>query len=250
MKWSAEAVVQELQKKGFHILSYKAIDHGVQLELAGGTKVNVFTTGKWSVQGKAGEERSLVEQLLSEGTPAPPPTNGASLARPSTGQMPVHGATPMATVRNPKEVFIVYGHDTEARKELELLLLRLDIKPIILSNLAPDGKTLIQALMTKKDVPYAIALLTPDDVGHRKDDQAGAKPRARQNVVLELGMFLMKLGTENVAILLKGNIERPSDIEGLIYIPFKDKISEAKNKLAAAMQKAGFQIDIEKLSAE
>ena len=42
-----------------------------------------------------------------------------------------------------KEVFIVYGHDNEARKELELLLLRLDIKPIILSNLAPDGKTII-----------------------------------------------------------------------------------------------------------
>lgn len=155
---------------------------------------------------------------------------------------------PVASAQS--KVFIVYGHDTAARNELELLLLRLKIQPIILSNLAPDGKTIIEALMSASDVSYAVVLLTPDDEGHPVGKTDQKKFRARQNVVLELGMFLMKLGRERVAILYKGTLERPSDIDGLIYIAFRDSVSEAKNKLAAALQKAGFYIDIEALSAE
>ncbi len=74
--------------------------------------------------------------------------------------------------------------------------------------------------------------------------------RARQNVVLELGMCLVKLGRERLATLHKGDVELPSDINGLIYIPFKDDVSETKNKLAAALQRVGFRIAIAALSAE
>jgi predicted nucleotide-binding protein len=74
--------------------------------------------------------------------------------------------------------------------------------------------------------------------------------RARQNVVLEMGMLLATLGRPRVAILLKTQekMERPSDIQGLIYIPFKDDLAkEAGVLLAKAMVAAGYQIDIAKL---
>jgi predicted nucleotide-binding protein len=62
--------------------------------------------------------------------------------------------------------------------------------------------------------------------------------------------FLSALGRDKVAILHKGDLESPSDIKGLIYIPFQNSVQEAKNKLAASLQKAGFYIDINSLSAE
>ena len=42
----------------------------------------------------------------------------------------------------------------------------------------------------------------------------------------------------------------PSDIQGLIWIPFEKSIADAKNTLASSLQKAGFPIDIDALSAE
>jgi predicted nucleotide-binding protein len=228
--------------KGIGIVpaSTKAIDHGVQYVLPEGTIVNVFQTGKALVQGKKTDERRRVEELLGpKAFPAVPIS--ASLAEP----VPI-----LSRGSGDGKVFIVYGHDKTARNALELLLTRLNIKPVILSNLAPDGKTIIEALIANSDVQYAIVLLTPDDEGHRIGHPNEKKPRARQNVVLELGMFLIKLGRERVAILHKGDLELPSDIGGLIYISFKDDVNEAKNKLAAALQKAGFYISVEALSAE
>jgi len=120
--------------------------------------------------------------------------------------------------------------------------------PIILSNMVPDGKTIIEALIEHSEVPCAIALLTPDDVGYPIGKENLRKSRARQNVVLELGMFLSKLGREKVIILHKGDLELPSDINGLIYLAYKMDVREVKAKLAAALQKIGFNIDIGKLS--
>ena len=75
------------------------------------------------------------------------------------------------------------------------------------------------------------------------------KFRARQNVVLELGMLLARIGRSKVAILLSQaeEMERPSDIEGLIYIPFKENVEEAKVSLAKEMRNNGYTIDIANL---
>lgn len=76
------------------------------------------------------------------------------------------------------------------------------------------------------------------------------KPRARQNVVLELGMVLARLGRRRVAVLVKGsNLERPSDIDGLIYLAFNDKVDEIKDRIAATLQTAGFVIQVADLLA-
>ena len=153
-----------------------------------------------------------------------------------------HSTTPSNTASN--KVFIVYGHDVEAREQLELLLRRMKLEPVILQNLPIGGQTIIEKLETNLDVRYACVLLTPDDEGHPSDQPKEKKPRARQNVVLELGMFLVRLGRKRVAILHKGNLELPSDINGLIYIKFNKRVDEVKERLGAELQEAGFPINI------
>jgi len=100
------------------------------------------------------------------------------------------------------------------------------------------------------EADFGVILATPDDEGHRVAHPDEIAYRARQNVVLELGMLLAQLGRQNVAILLKAqeNMERPSDIQGLIYIPFKDDLAkEVSVILAKTMVARGYKIDIAKL---
>ena len=238
-KWNISDLQAALTAHGLGVLDTREIQHGHQIALANGTKINCFASGKAIVQGSASDERDRAQAVV----------DGGHKAAPTTTEHLVAGAVPTVAVKEPK-VFVVYGHDTQTRDQLELLLLRMNIKPVILGNMTPDGKTIIEALIANTDVPYAVVLLTPDDEGYRMNSPEEKKPRARQNVVLEMGMFLSKLGRERVAILHKGNLELPSDINGLIYISFNNSIQEAKNNLAASLQKAGFYIDIEHLQAE
>jgi predicted nucleotide-binding protein len=238
-KWELEPLKAAIASHGLVIADIKEIQHGKQIILTEGTKANWYTSRKVVIQGKDSEEKNLLTSVVNEGTlPVTVQAKGGE----ST-------AVPASVVKEPK-VFVVYGHDTEARDQLELMLLRMNIKPVILGNMAPDGKTIIEALIANTDVPYAVVLLTPDDEGYKAGAADKKAFRARQNVVLEMGMFLSKLGRERVAIPHKGNLDLPSDIHGLIYIPFKNSVQDAKNKLAASLQKAGFYIDIEHLSAE
>ena len=145
-------------------------------------------------------------------------------------------------------MFVVYGHDTDARNKLELLLRRVHVNPIILQNIPAVGETLIEKLESLTNADFACVLVTPDDVGTSKETPDDLKPRARQNVILEMGMVLSRLGRQRVAILVKGtDIERPSDIDGLIYIPFYEEVNEVANALGAALASSGFNIDVRDL---
>jgi predicted nucleotide-binding protein len=125
------------------------------------------------------------------------------------------------------------------------------IEPVILDELPSKGQTIIEKLEDyTEDVGFGVVLATPDDVGFPKDHDDQRAFRARQNVVLELGMLLVKLGRPKVAILLGSQVdmERPSDIQGLIYIPFKaDLQKEAGPLLAKEMVEQGFAIDVKNL---
>jgi predicted nucleotide-binding protein len=91
---------------------------------------------------------------------------------------------------------------------------------------------------------FGIVLMTPDDVGYAKaKGSESALPRARQNVVLEMGMLIASLGRERVAILKKGEIEIASDAQGVIYISFDRHVKETVPKLAQRLRGAGFTLD-------
>lgn len=130
------------------------------------------------------------------------------------------------------------------------MLRRWDLDPLILDQLPSEGQTIIEKLEKHtNEANFAVVLATPDDIGYRSGHENEKAYRARQNVVLELGMMLSKLGRKNVAILLKQqeNMERPSDIQGFIYIPFKDSVTDGAVLLAKEMAAQGYKIDIGKL---
>lgn len=146
-------------------------------------------------------------------------------------------------------IFIVYGHDTTSRDQLELLLSKININEyFILGKTSGKGLTIIEALenhLGKNGMAtVGIVLLTPDDMGYsKKTGQETIKDRARQNVILEMGMLLSKLGREHTIILVKGNLERPSDLDGIIYLQYESHIKEVFGKLCERLENIGIYVD-------
>ena len=136
------------------------------------------------------------------------------------------------------DVFIVHGHDATAKLAVESFVRKFDLNPIILNEKANEGQTIIEKFEEHAgQAGYAIILLTPDDVGALKDEKDQLKPRARQNVILELGYFLGALGRKRVCVLHKEGVELPSDIHGILYVPM-DNSEGWKWKLSQEMKHA------------
>jgi Predicted nucleotide-binding protein containing TIR-like domain len=132
-----------------------------------------------------------------------------------------------------KTVFIVHGHDLVNRAELQALLGGWGLQPIVLDEQDSIGMTIIEKLEHYAETcAFAIVLMTPDDLM-----QAGA--RARQNVVLELGWFMAKLGRERVLLLYTGETEIPSDIFGIVYVQFKVNVREVEGRIQQRLRGAG-----------
>ena len=151
-----------------------------------------------------------------------------------------------------KKIFLVHGHDREARDQTELVLMRLGLQPFILQNNDGGSKTIIEALEQHiyDEAAFGIVLLTPDDFGYAKTGtEADRQPRARQNVILEMGMVMAALGRPRMVILKKGAVELPSDAGGILYIEFNDHPREIVPKLVQRLQSAGFSIDTAKVAA-
>jgi predicted nucleotide-binding protein len=200
----------------------KAIQNGTQFRCRDGEIFSVYKTGAVVCGGKITELSKLIEKQ-SQGDKAMVPA-----AQPAPADA----------------IFVVYGHDKQARDDLELLLRRMGLNPVIFANLPAEGETIIEKLEAYighgGKAAYAFVLVTPDDEGRKVGDVGPLKYRARQNVVLELGMVLAKLGRKRVAILRKQTVEQPSDIDGLLYIPFAERIEEIKLRIIQELQAAGF----------
>lgn len=191
-----------------------------QLKFFNGAIVNIFDNGTCQYQGKYQEE---TKQMLNE-----------------------NNVKSNITKEYNKKVFVVYGHDETAKAQLEALLRKWKLEPLILDQLVSNGNTIIEKLEEyMSQANFGIVLATPDDEGFPSGDEANRRFRVRQNVVLEMGMLLALLKRDKVAILLKNvpNMEKPSDIQGLIYMPFKDKIEEIALGLLREMNQNGYLIE-------
>lgn len=222
-----------LQAGGHQISNEERLANGTgtKLKVDNGAIVNIFDSGKVVVQGKnQGPVRECLGVQPAAVAAAAPTANGK----------------PMLS-----KVFVVYGHDTSARTDLEAMLRRWRLEPLILDQLPNEGQTIIEKLEKAVDeAKFAIVLATPDDEGHRANHEDEKAFRARQNVVLELGMMLALLGRKNVAVLMKqqDTMEKPSDIQGLLYIPFKDNLQkDAGPLLAKEMAAQGYPISVQNL---
>lgn len=188
--------------------------------------------GTLQFQGKADAKAELEAIFADDGAVAMPV--GAAI-----------GAPQKAADRRTK-IFVVHGHDSHALEQLELVLRRLNLDPYILQNNDGGSKTIIEALEQQiyHEAAFGIVLMTPDDFGYSKaKGEEGRQPRARQNVVLEMGMVFASLGRDRMVILKKGALEIPSDIDGVLRLEFNDHVKEIAVKLATRMKTAGIEID-------
>jgi predicted nucleotide-binding protein len=144
------------------------------------------------------------------------------------------------------DVFIVHGHDDQTKQIVARFVAQLvGREPVILHEQADRGRTIIEKFEDHAaSAACAIVLLTGDDIGGMKDGSTG--PRARQNVVLELGFFLGKLGRGRVVILHETKVELPSDLNGILYVPL-DESGAWRNSVAREVEAAGVDVNLKAL---
>jgi predicted nucleotide-binding protein len=152
-----------------------------------------------------------------------------------------------------RRIFIVHGHDSALKTQLARVLEVLQFVPVILAEQAEKGQALISKLHSHlADVAYAIVLYTPDDVAKSTEDpQIELCPRARQNVVFEHGILLGLLGPERICTIVKGEVELPSDLRGILTKEIqKDAgIETIAFDLVKELVAAGYQVDANRLLA-
>jgi predicted nucleotide-binding protein len=165
-----------------------------------------------------------------------------------------------------KDIFIVHGINHQPVEELREILLELGLNPVILSEQPGGSRTIIEKLEKYSDVDFAFVIMTPDDRGlqgsppsklplpqfpfrpPRNEMEFGLwfattlKPRARQNVVLEFGYLIGKIGRDRVCCLYKESVELPSDMQGIVYVSFIQSIKECRMKIIEELKEAGFEI--------
>lgn len=144
-------------------------------------------------------------------------------------------------------VFLVHGHNEGAREGVARFLERLDLEVTVLGEQANEGRTLAEKLEHYADAAFAVVLLTCDDVGRLRTQPSDKdKPRARQNVILELGFFIATLGRKHVCPVCEADLEIPSDIHGLGYVKL-DTDGAWKFSLAKELKAAGLLVDLNRV---
>jgi len=151
--------------------------------------------------------------------------------------------TPKLVRPRSNRIFIVHGHDGEARETVARFLEGIGYIPVILHEQPNKGRTIIEKVEANSDVGFAIVLLTPDDEGCAKGGTP--EPRARQNVLLELGYFLGSLGRDRVCALKKGDLDIPSDFAGVVWQSMES--GNWKQALGRELDAAGYDIDWNKV---
>jgi len=144
-------------------------------------------------------------------------------------------------IQDKLRVFLVHGQNHGLKDTIARYIEKIGLDPIILHEQPNKGKTLIEKFEAYADVGCAVVLLTADDTGSSKQAPTEVEDRARQNVVFEMGFFVGSLGRTHTIALLEKGVKKPSDIDGLVYIPLDD--DSWKLLLVRELKAAGMQVD-------
>jgi predicted nucleotide-binding protein len=198
-----------------------------------GDEMEVFTIHQETVRSQISKLESIVERLrlYVEAVPA------------------VTGSGEAARSEDRSKVFVVHGHDEGALQAVGRFLETIGLQAIILREQPDQGLTIIEKFEAcASEVGFAVALLTPDDLGGAvaAPEQAA---RARQNVIFELGYFVGSLGRGRACLLRKGRVEIPSDLVGVIYTDMDHPAEGWKVRLARELRAAGFEVDANRVLA-
>ena len=145
-------------------------------------------------------------------------------------------------------VFVVHGHDSELKTDVERFLREIGLEPVVLHRQPDEGATIIEKFEKHADVGFAFVLLTPDEVAYTVDqesvpeDQRATERRARPNVIFEFGYFVGQLGRPRVCCLHKGDVTVPSDLDGLVYKKIGDSVDEQGISIIRELKAAGYSV--------
>lgn len=141
------------------------------------------------------------------------------------------------------KIFIVHGRDIGTKERVARFLDRIKLESMALQDMPSQGSTVIEKFERyASTIGFAVVLFTPDDMGSLSDDTGNVQPRAKQNVVFELGYFVGKLGRDRTCALVKGSLEMLSDYYGVLYIPLDDG-DGWQMRLIQELKSAGYDID-------
>ena len=143
------------------------------------------------------------------------------------------------------KIFIVHGHDDSAKLEVACFIEKIGFEPIILHEQASESKTIIEKIEAYSDVGFGVVIYTPCDAGKKNNDSAELSGRARQNVVFEHGFLIGKLGRSKVCPLVKGSVETPNDISGIVYTSMDS--GSWQLELAKELRAAEYPVDMNKV---
>lgn len=147
-----------------------------------------------------------------------------------------------AEAKQSNRVFIVHGHDEKRLLEVKEILKSQNLIPVVLKDEPSGGATVIEKFEKNSDVDFVVVLVTADDVGAAKSFSEELNPRARQNVILELGYFIGRLTRSRICALNDSGVELPSDIHGVVYTVL-DGGGAWRYKLLDELKHAGYHID-------
>ncbi|MDO9276046.1 MAG: nucleotide-binding protein [Lutibacter sp.] len=148
------------------------------------------------------------------------------------------------------KVFVVHGHDSGLKNDIDIFLRDLGLEPIILHRQVDEGLTIIEKFEKHSDVGYAFILLTPDDLGttvelyNKPNEEKKLEFRARQNVIFEFGYFIAKLGRRNVCCIFKEGVTLPNDISGLLYKQVSQSIDTIGYEIIKELKNVGLKLRI------
>lgn len=147
-----------------------------------------------------------------------------------------------ATIRG-KAVFVVHGHDVNARVQVVEAIRAIGYYPIVLQNEPNKGRTIIQKLNDLSQAAYTVVVMTPDDLGGKAADTPELRARARENVIFELGLFLGKQDLRNVCILKTPGLDLPSDLHGIAWVALDLTNDDWRRSLYREMRATGLDIN-------
>ena len=253
-RWSPEVKALEIQIDealtaafGHNTIEYRRYREAKQLDR--GPIIAKLDRDMWGDGADNQQDAVEARQYLADGKQAAllllkQALRGLETEIADASQVAASASTQATPRRDLFKVFVVHGHDGEARQTVARFIEKLGFEAVILHERPNKGRTIITKFREEAaGVGFAVVLMTPDDVGGKALSHAAGpvQPRARQNVVFELGFFIGALGQDRVAALVKGEIERPSDFDGVVYISLDDGSWRAD--LARELDAAGYNVD-------
>jgi predicted nucleotide-binding protein len=234
----------ENQEQGWTNLTENIFTHGFG---ENSNNISQFHQARWAGEHyMGGMSEGLIQNNFDKRVEALDATIKSSLAELELMMEPMKPvpakSAPVTVASDSRKVFLVHGHDEAVTESVARFLEKLDLHPIILHEQPNMGRTVIEKFEAHADVGFAVVLLTRDDIGGLA---SGGKlePRARQNVILELGYFIGRLGRSRVCALYVEGVEIPSDFHGVVYVPY-DAAGGWRLKLASEIRAAGLPVDM------